>query len=58
VLGGEPGPTRDVTLLNAGAALFAAGRVEEIGEGVEMAATAIDCGRAAEVVTAAAALGA
>ena len=28
VLGGEPGPARDVTLLNAGAALYAAGRVD------------------------------
>lgn len=54
VLGGEPGPARDVTLLNAGAALFASGRVDEIGEGVEMAATSVDSGRAAEVVTAAA----
>ncbi len=56
VLGGEPGPARDVTLLNAGAALFAAGRANDVGEGVEMAATSIDSGRAAEVVTAAAAI--
>jgi anthranilate phosphoribosyltransferase len=53
VLGGEPGPARDVTLLNAGAALFAAGRVDDIAAGVELAATSIDSGKAAEVITSA-----
>lgn len=57
VLGGEPGPARDVTLLNAGAALFAAGRAGDVGEGVELAAEAIDNGKAAEVVMAAARVG-
>jgi anthranilate phosphoribosyltransferase len=56
VLGGEPGPARDVTLLNAGAALFAAGRAADVAEGVELAATSVDSGKAAEVVTAAAAV--
>ncbi|MCA1587721.1 MAG: hypothetical protein LC744_03380 [Chloroflexi bacterium] len=50
VLGGEPGPARDVVLLNAGAALLVAGRVPSVAEGVELAAEAIDSGRAAEVV--------
>jgi anthranilate phosphoribosyltransferase len=54
VLGGEPGPARDVVLLNAGAALFVAGHADDIGEGVRFAAEAIDTGRAADVVTAAA----
>ena len=54
VLGGEPGPARDVTLLNAGAALFVAGCAADIREGVDLAAAAIDTGRAADVVTAAA----
>ena len=54
VLGGEPGPARDVVLLNAGEALFVAGRVADVGEGVSMAAASIDSGRAADVVTAAA----
>jgi anthranilate phosphoribosyltransferase len=54
VLGGEPGPARDVVLLNAGAALFVAGRAADIGEGVAMAAESIDSGRGADVVTAAA----
>ncbi len=54
VLGGEPGPARDVVLLNAGAAMFVAGRADDVGEGVKLAADAIDSGRAADVVTAAA----
>ena len=53
VLGGEPGPARDVVLLNAGAALFAAGRADDVAEGVVLAAASIDTGRAADVVTAA-----
>jgi anthranilate phosphoribosyltransferase len=51
VLGGEPGPARDVVVLNAGAALFVSERVADIAEGVALAAEAIDSGRAAEVVT-------
>ena len=54
VLGGEPGPARDVVLLNAGAALFAAGRAADVAEGVELARESIDSGRAADVVSAAA----
>jgi len=58
VLGGEPGAARDVVLLNAGAALFVAGRAADVAEGVALAATSIDTGRAADVVTAAARVGA
>jgi anthranilate phosphoribosyltransferase len=54
ILGGEPGPARDVVLLNAGAALFVAGRAADVGEGIEIAAAAIDSGAAAELVTASA----
>ena len=54
VLGGEPGPARDVVLLNAGAALFVAARAADVAEGVALAAASIDTGRAADVVTAAA----
>lgn len=50
VLGGEPGPARDVVVLNAGAALFVAGAASSVGEGVAAAAEAIDSGRAAGVV--------
>ena len=54
LLGGEPGPAREVVLLNAGAALFVAGRAADIAEGIGLAEEAIDSGRAAEVVSAAA----
>jgi anthranilate phosphoribosyltransferase len=56
ILGGEPGPARDVVVLNAGAALFVAGRADSVGDGVRLAAEAIDSGQAAEVVTSAAAV--
>lgn len=46
VLGGEAGPARDVVLLNAGAALVAAGLADEIEDGIEQAARAIDSGAA------------
>ena len=52
VLGGEPGPARDVVVLNAGAALFVAGAVEGVAAGIGPAAESIDSGRAAEVVAA------
>jgi anthranilate phosphoribosyltransferase len=52
VLGGEPGAARDVVLLNAGAALYVAGRVSDVGDGVTLAAEAVDSGAAAEVVEA------
>jgi anthranilate phosphoribosyltransferase len=51
VLGGEPGPPRDVVLLNAGAALWVAGIADGVGDGIERAREAIDSGRASEVVT-------
>jgi anthranilate phosphoribosyltransferase len=50
ILAGEPGPQRDVVLLNAAAALMVAGRVGRIREGLPMAAEAIDSGRAASVL--------
>jgi anthranilate phosphoribosyltransferase len=50
VLGGEPGPRRDVVLLNAGAALRAAGLAAEWREGLGLAAEAIDSGRAADLL--------
>ena len=54
VLGGEPGAARDVVLLNAGAALFVAGRAADVAEGMALAAESIDSGAAAEVVDASA----
>ncbi len=47
VLGGEPGPTRDVVLLNTAAALVAAEAVANFEEGIVQAAASIDSGRAA-----------
>ena len=46
VLEGLPGPARDVVLLNAGAALFVAGRVPCLADGLAAAARAIDSGAA------------
>ena len=46
VLDGEPGPRRDVVLLNAAAALMAAGKAADLAEGVALARGAIDTGRA------------
>lgn len=46
VLSGSAGPQRDVVLLNAAAALYAAERVDSIHAGVVVAAEAIDSGAA------------
>ncbi|MFC1858237.1 anthranilate phosphoribosyltransferase [Thermodesulfobacteriota bacterium] len=48
ILDGETGPRRDVVLLNTAAALTAAGKAEDLKEGIEMAGAAIDNGAAAE----------
>ncbi|HUC06343.1 MAG TPA: anthranilate phosphoribosyltransferase [Acidimicrobiales bacterium] len=50
VLAGEPGANRDIGLLNAAAALMVAGRVDDLGAGMELATTALDSGRAAAVL--------
>jgi hypothetical protein len=42
VLDGEDGPARDVVLLNAGAALFIAGKANSVQDGIQLAATTID----------------
>jgi anthranilate phosphoribosyltransferase len=46
ILDGEQGPARDVVLLNAGAALFVAGAVASVQDGIARAANAIDSGAA------------
>ncbi len=46
ILAGESSPRRDIVLLNAAAALVAAGKVDTIGEGVPIAAESIDTGAA------------
>ncbi len=50
VLAGEHGPRRDIVLLNAAAALRAAGLAAGWREGLSLAAEAIDTGRAGEVL--------
>ena len=47
VLGGEKSPRRDVVLLNAAAALVAAGRTDHIAAAIPLAASSIDSGAAA-----------
>ena len=46
VLANEPGPSRDIVLLNAGAALYAAGHADSIAAGIEQARQAIASGAA------------
>ena len=46
ILGGAPGPRRDIVLVNAAAALVAVGRAQDFREGVALAAEAIDSGAA------------
>lgn len=48
ILQGEKGPRRDITLLNASAALTAAGLAEDLKEGVKVAGESIDSGAAME----------
>jgi anthranilate phosphoribosyltransferase len=50
VLAGEPGPHRDVVVLNAGAALVVAGHADELTAGLALAAAAIDDGRASKTL--------
>jgi anthranilate phosphoribosyltransferase len=52
ILAGEPGPKRDVVLINAGAALMAAGKTGDLKGGIDMAAAAIDEGKAVEKLNA------
>ena len=48
ILNGEKGPKRNVVLINASAALVAAGQAEDLKQGIRMAETAIDDGDAAK----------
>jgi anthranilate phosphoribosyltransferase len=49
-LAGEPGPRRDLTLLNAAAAIYVGGLASDLEEGVAKAAAAVDSGAAAEIL--------
>jgi len=46
ILKGDPGPPRDVVLLNGAAVFVASGKVSNLREGIEMARESIDSGKA------------
>ena len=46
ILKGEKGPKRDITVLNAGAAIYLAGMADSVKEGIGMAEESIDSGKA------------
>jgi anthranilate phosphoribosyltransferase len=46
IFGGETGPRRDLAVLNAGAAIYAAGRADDLADGVAAAQAALDDGAA------------
>ena len=48
VLANEPGPARDIVLMNAGAALYAADVAGSLADGIERAREALASGRAAD----------
>jgi anthranilate phosphoribosyltransferase len=50
VLEGETGPTRDVSVLNAGAAIYVAGGASDLREGLTKAGEAIDSGAAGDML--------
>jgi anthranilate phosphoribosyltransferase len=50
ILAGEPGPARDLAVLNAGAAIYAGGGAETLASGVRAAEEAIDGGAATEAL--------
>ena len=50
VVGGEPGPHRDIVLLNAAAGLVVAGAADDMATGFRLASESIDSGRAASTL--------
>ncbi|VAW10435.1 Anthranilate phosphoribosyltransferase [hydrothermal vent metagenome] len=52
VLKGEPGPFRDIVLMNAGAGFIVAGKADTLAKGAQMAAKAIDTGAALKTLEA------
>jgi anthranilate phosphoribosyltransferase len=50
ILAGETGPARDLTVLNAGAAIYVSGRVETLQAGVDAAQETIDSGGARDAL--------
>ena len=52
ILGGGTSPRRDIVLLNAAAALVAAGRADHLSDGLPLASKSIDSGAAADKLSA------
>jgi anthranilate phosphoribosyltransferase len=50
ILDGQPGPRRDIVLLNAAAGLVAGGRADSLRAGIRQAAQSIDTGAAASIL--------
>lgn len=50
VFADQSGPARDIVCLNAGAAIYVAGCADSLAAGIEVAASAISSGKAAEVL--------
>jgi anthranilate phosphoribosyltransferase len=50
IFAGDKGPARDLAVLNAGAAIYAAGRADGLESGVRAAEEAVDSGAAAEAL--------
>ena len=50
ILNGAKGPKTDAVLLNAGAGLYVAGKVESMMEGVSLAKELIETGKAKELL--------
>ena len=50
MLDGAKGPVRDIVMLNAASALFVAGLVSDLNDGLDRAAASIDSGAAGEVL--------
>lgn len=46
ILNGEKGPKKDAVMMNAGAAIYLAGKAESIADGIRIAGEIIDSGRA------------
>jgi anthranilate phosphoribosyltransferase len=56
IFAGDPGPRRDLAVLNAGAAIYVAGRADTLEQGVRAAEAAVDSGAAARALDALVAL--
>lgn len=50
IFAGEPGAPRDLAILNAGAAIYAGGRADDLQAGVDAAARAVDSGAATDTL--------